>query len=126
MSADGDDLLAFAHARLDFWTAQSRAIEDPYVAAAAVLRGLYDIVDRIKSWEESRSSGVDLLAEVCRKLEATYATDLCDLALPHGVRPERQFARNIRAAVWWTCRRRPRSAPIAPSPINSKLSALAL
>ena len=89
VSADDDDLLAFAHARLDFWTAQSRAPGDSYVAAVAVLRGLYDIVDRIKSWEETRSSGVDLLAQVCRKLEATYATDLCDLALPHGVRPER-------------------------------------
>jgi glycosyltransferase involved in cell wall biosynthesis len=52
------DLIAFAHARIDYWTERSRDVDrDGYPAAVAILRAIYDIVDRLKSWEETR--GVD-------------------------------------------------------------------
>lgn len=65
---EGEDLAAFAHARLDHWLAGSR---DGYKAAVALLRATYDIVDRLKTWEEAR--GVDgnaLFAQVCARLDA--------------------------------------------------------
>ncbi len=68
---DGLDLAAFAHARIDHWLAGSR---DGYPAAVALLRAIYDIVDRLKTWEEAR--GVDghaLFAQVCAALDAPKA-----------------------------------------------------
>lgn len=63
----GSDLAAFAHARLDHWLSGSR---DGYPAAVALLRGIYDIVDRLKTWEEARGlDGHALLAEACAELE---------------------------------------------------------
>lgn len=83
---DGDpDLLAYAHARLDHWAAQSTAPEDPYVAAVAALRAVYDIVDRVKAWEQGRGvDGAALFAQACNDLEAQYADQLQALARPHG------------------------------------------
>ena len=62
----------FAHERIDFWLAQSKTRSD-YVVSAALLRAVYDIVDRVKLWEASE--GIDGNAEfaaVCAKLEAEY------------------------------------------------------
>lgn len=65
---EGLDLAAFAHARLDHWLAGSR---DGYPAAAALLRATYDIVDRLKTWEEARGlDGHALFAQVCAELDA--------------------------------------------------------
>jgi glycosyltransferase involved in cell wall biosynthesis len=65
---DGQDLSAFAHARIDHWLAGSR---DGYPAAVALLRATYDIVDRLKTWEEARGlDGNALFAQVCAQLDA--------------------------------------------------------
>ena len=65
---DGQDLVAFAHARIDHWLAGSR---DGYPAAVGLLRSVYDIVDRLKTWEEARGlDGHALFAQVCAELDA--------------------------------------------------------
>jgi hypothetical protein len=51
---EGLDLAAFAYARLEHWLAGSR---DGYPAAVALLRATYDIVDRLKTWEEAGGRG---------------------------------------------------------------------
>jgi len=69
---DGDDLIAFAHERIDYWLARSGdTAPDGYPAAVALLRGVYDIVDRLKMWEEARGlNGAALFAQVCANLDA--------------------------------------------------------
>jgi hypothetical protein len=68
---DGPDLAAFAHARLDHWL---RGATEGYPAAVALLRAVYDIVDRIKTWEEMRGlDGHAHFARVCAELDAAYA-----------------------------------------------------
>lgn len=65
-------LEAFAHERIEFWMSQSRSNSD-YVVSAALLRAVYDIVDRVKLFEQA--AGIDGDAEfarVCAELEATY------------------------------------------------------
>jgi Glycosyl transferase family 2 len=64
---EGLDLATFAHARLDHWLNGCR---DGYPAAVAILRATYDIVDRLKSWEEERGlDGHALFAERCADLD---------------------------------------------------------
>jgi glycosyltransferase involved in cell wall biosynthesis len=49
------NLIQFAHDRIDDWmrrTTDSSA--DDYPAAVALLRGIYDMVDRLKAWERER------------------------------------------------------------------------
>ena len=50
-----DDLIQFAHRRIDFWGQQTR---DPapgdYPNAVALLRATYDMIDRLKVWEEEK------------------------------------------------------------------------
>lgn len=68
------DLVAFAHKQIDHYANASKTDDRTgYPAAVAVLRGLYDIVDRLKTWEEER--GVDggrAFRDVCKALEAQY------------------------------------------------------
>lgn len=62
------DLAVFAHGRIDHWLAGS---SDGYPAAVALLRATYDIVDRLKTWEEMRGlDGNALFAQVCAELDA--------------------------------------------------------
>jgi hypothetical protein len=72
---DGQDLIRFAHQRIDHWQARTRAAEPGgYAEAVAVLRATYDLVDRLKTWEEER--GLDAAAQfrqVCAELDAAYA-----------------------------------------------------
>ena len=77
----GQDLAAFAHARIDYWVARTRD-ETPgsYPLAVAVLRATYDVVDRLKTWEEERGlDGAAEFARICATLDAAYA------ALPGSV-----------------------------------------
>jgi GT2 family glycosyltransferase len=70
----GRDLIGFAHAKIDGWAGRS-TIEDrgSYPAAVAVLRAVYDIIDRLKLWESEEEGGDDAAFEViCRKLDAEY------------------------------------------------------
>ncbi|HVY14129.1 MAG TPA: glycosyltransferase family 2 protein [Rhodopila sp.] len=49
----GNDLAGFAHARIDYWRGRtSDDAVDGYPIAVALLRAVYDIVDRLKAWEE--------------------------------------------------------------------------
>ncbi|RWM19051.1 MAG: hypothetical protein EOR72_03325 [Mesorhizobium sp.] len=71
-------LEAFAQERIAFWLAQSRSRSD-YVVSAALLRAVYDIVDRVKLWEaQDGLDGSRAFAAVCAELEATY--DIADRA----------------------------------------------
>lgn len=71
-------LEAFARERIEFWLAQSRSRSD-YVVSAALLRAVYDIVDRVKLWEaQDGLDGTRAFAAVCAELEASY--DIADRA----------------------------------------------
>ena len=70
----GDDLAGFAHARLHHWLSRTRdKTPGGYPEAAAVLRAVYDIVDRLKCWEETRGlDGHALFREACERLDAAH------------------------------------------------------
>jgi hypothetical protein len=69
--ANGEcDLVRFAHDQIDYWSKQT-ADRSPegYPAAVALLRAVYDIVDRLKTWEETRGlDGAELLRLVQHRL----------------------------------------------------------
>ena len=73
---DGQSLARFAHDRIDHWLSRTRDVSPGgYPEAVAVLRATYDLVDRLKVWEEER--GLDGAAEfqrICAALDAEYAT----------------------------------------------------
>lgn len=62
---------AFAHARIDYWTARGAdQAPDGYPAAVALLRAVYDMVDAVKAWEtESGQDGAALFARACEALD---------------------------------------------------------
>jgi len=70
----GTDLIGFAHARIDHWMARTRdAAPGGYPAAVALLRATYDLIDRLKCWEEERGlDGAALFRQVCAELDAAY------------------------------------------------------
>ena len=72
---DGLSLVAFAHARFDYWLERTRDPNpDGYPAAVALLRAIYDMVDRLKSWEDTRGKdGATLFAEARARLDAARA-----------------------------------------------------
>lgn len=78
------DLPAFARARLDHWLAATRARDVAgYPAAVAILRALYDIIDRLKLWEiEAGLDGAASFRRLCREFEAEY-----EAALPRRSEP---------------------------------------
>jgi len=48
-------LIKFAHDQIDYWMHRTAdQSPDGYPAAVALLRAVYDIVDRLKTWEEAR------------------------------------------------------------------------
>ncbi len=79
---EGDDLIGFAHRRIDFWMARSRdSNRSDYPAAVALLRAVYDMVDRVKTWETAAGlDGSVLFARISQRLEAAYAAHLAPLA----------------------------------------------
>jgi hypothetical protein len=70
----GFDLIGFAHARIDHLIGRTRdAAPGGYPAAAALLRATYDLIDRLKVWEEERGlDGAALFRQVCADLDAAY------------------------------------------------------
>lgn len=74
----GRDLIAFSHRVIDEWQSKSKTDEPgSYPTAAAVLRAIYDIIDRIKTWEEEEGlDGNAAFRRVCRELETQYAQHL--------------------------------------------------
>lgn len=72
---------AFAQQRIEHWLAESRSRTDP-VVAAALLRAVYDIVDRVKLWEaEQGLDGDALFAAACARLDADYDAHEVELGL---------------------------------------------
>jgi hypothetical protein len=71
----GDDLIGFAHARIDHWLERTRdAAPGGYPRAVALLRTTYDLIDRLKTWEEERGlDGPAEFARICAALDAGYA-----------------------------------------------------
>lgn len=73
-SSEGEDLIAFAHRAIDRYAAQCRGQSD-YLSAVALLRAVYDIVDRVKGWERSQGrDGAEAFRAIGARLEAEYAT----------------------------------------------------
>jgi hypothetical protein len=68
----GADLIGFAHARIDHWIGRTHdATPGGYPAAVALLRAIYDLIDRLKVWEEERGlDGTALFRQVCADLDA--------------------------------------------------------
>jgi Glycosyl transferase family 2 len=72
VKAGPEGLAAFAHARIDHWFGRTRD-DNPsgYPAAAALLRAIYDMVDALKTWEESSGAdGTHLMRLACERLDA--------------------------------------------------------
>jgi glycosyltransferase involved in cell wall biosynthesis len=67
-------MIAFAHAAIDQWAQRTRnTSKDGYLEAVTLLRAAYDIVDRVKMWEQEQSKeGAELFAAHCRQLEVEY------------------------------------------------------
>jgi glycosyltransferase involved in cell wall biosynthesis len=84
VSDEGTGLAAFAHARIEHWLERTQDEEpDGYPAAVALLRAIYDMVDRLKTWEETRGlDGAVLFRQLCAELDAAHA----------GMRPSRENA----------------------------------
>ncbi len=82
----GTGMARFAHDRVDHWLALTEPCEpDAYPVAVALLRATYDLIDRIKTWEEEAAlDGAALFAAECARLDAAYAAGLADLARPHA------------------------------------------
>ncbi len=68
-------LVDFAYARIGHWMSQTRdPADDDYLQAVALLRAVYDIVDRLKTWEEARGQdGAVLFRQVCTELDVAHA-----------------------------------------------------
>ena len=72
--AGGRTLIDFAHESIDRWLARShRTNRDDYPAAVALLRAIYDMVDRVKTWEaEQGMDGARAFRERCDELNRAY------------------------------------------------------
>lgn len=80
-------MISFAHQRIDHWLQQSHASDrDDYPAAVALLRAVYDMVDRVKEWEAQlgRDGGETSQAR-WRELEQEYDTLERGLSIPTGM-----------------------------------------
>lgn len=71
---DKADLIGFAHQRIDHWLARSRGSDrNDHAAAVALLRAVYDMVDRVKAWEAERGlDGGEAFTARCAELEQAY------------------------------------------------------
>jgi len=73
-AGEGSDLIDFAHRRIDHWLGDSRRSDrNDYAAVVALLRAVYDIVDRVKVWEVERGlDGAAAFRARCAELEQAY------------------------------------------------------
>ena len=93
----GADLIGFAHARLDHWIGGTGdATPGGYPAAVALLRATYDLIDRLKVWEEERGlDGTAQFRRVCADLDAAHdaanggTAAVTDCGMPPGRAGER-------------------------------------
>ena len=70
----GNDLVLYAHKAIDRWIGRSRVNkEGEYESVVALLRATYDIIDRLKCWEEENFiNGARLFLDECAILEQSY------------------------------------------------------
>ncbi len=84
MLDEGADLARFAHHSIDRWLKASlNATPGSYAEAVAVLRSTYDLIDRLKCWEEAR--GIDGRAQfvkLCRAFDLSYENSLSSINRP--------------------------------------------
>ena len=86
MDDGGTDLIGYARARIDAWTRLGPATGPAeYPAAVALLRAIYDIIDRLKIWEEERGvDGAAQFVQLCRELDSEYTDKVAPLGRPFG------------------------------------------
>jgi glycosyltransferase involved in cell wall biosynthesis len=74
IDSEAADLIDFAHQRIDHWLARSRQSDrGDYPSAVALLRSIYDMIDRIKCWEMQRGlDGAAAFRTRCLELERAY------------------------------------------------------
>lgn len=70
----GRSLGQFAHDRIDHWLARTHDVSPGgYPEVVAMMRATYDLIDRLKTWEEERGvTGAVELQRVCASLDAQY------------------------------------------------------
>jgi len=70
----GDDLAAFAHGQIDLHLSATKSGEaSGYPVAVAILRAVYNIIDRLKTWEEEEGlDGEEAFRLICARLESEY------------------------------------------------------
>jgi glycosyltransferase involved in cell wall biosynthesis len=93
----------FAHERIDHWLARTDPCEpNAYPVAVAVLRAVYDLVDRLKCWEqEAGIDGAALLRAQCERLNAAHATaPLTPAVFPQTVIPGLDPGTSCRGTSW--------------------------
>lgn len=89
----------FAHERVDFWLSQSRSRSD-YVVSAALLRAVYDIVDRVKLFEATMGiDGDEAFLAVCAELDRTYDQYDAEVAAAAAAAGERVGWRDVARRV---------------------------
>jgi glycosyltransferase involved in cell wall biosynthesis len=68
------DLIGFAHARIDHWLSRTGVTDrSDYAAAVALLRAVYDMIDRVKSWEQAQGFDAAVhFAAICAELGLAY------------------------------------------------------
>jgi hypothetical protein len=73
----GSDPIGFAHERIDHWIGRTRDATSGGYPAAALLRATFDLIDRLKVWEEERGlDGAALFRQVCAELDAAHGDAL--------------------------------------------------
>jgi glycosyltransferase involved in cell wall biosynthesis len=88
---EAGDLIDFAHRRIEHWFSRSHTADrDGYVAAMAVLRAIYDMVDRVKAWEDERGlDGAAVFRARCSELNSAYDALEARLGIATGARANR-------------------------------------
>ena len=85
--ADDEALIDFAHRSIDHWLARSHQTDrNDYPAAVALLRAIYDMVDRVKVWEAKQGiDGAALFQARCDELNLAYDDLQRRLGIPTGM-----------------------------------------
>lgn len=102
--AEDGNLAAFAHQRIDHWVARTKASDGAdYPAAVALLRAVYDMIDRVKVWEtDSGLDGAARFAARCADLNDQYdelsrRLNIPTQALPWFTRLRARWRRRVAA-----------------------------
>ena len=80
-------LIDFAHGQIDHWLAHSvDSNGNDYQAAVALLRAIYDMVDRVKAWETQQGiDGARAFQARCEALNLAYDELETRLGIPTGM-----------------------------------------